>query len=618
MKFPHIFILIDLTITFINADIELPISDILEIQLGKCLINISNEYFKDIMPVIIERNIDQYCSKDGRNLEENYTNLITVLSEGMNHSVIHLNCYMEYKERHDIKPGSAVLIMPNDVTTPESMVRFTSFFVHTLFSLYGNRAMRIVVVSKHLSKSRKSQMSLASAMLFGIWRTVQIADAIVLLPAVAQEIHSRKIYPSIDVLTWFTNDQSDVCLLKVDRVKYLDHWQYEEERFVTNTNLFPVKDVTNMRGCELKVELKKDPPFGHFMNKNERFFNDHNFGVYGVMLEAIGDFCNISFSYFIEVDEDLSLDIIAPIFLVPGDDIHDSCYFSYPYFKDTVTLYVPITPIPKWQGIIRVFDIEMSILIAATYVFGSFVFWLFAKLKNQGLDDISLALMNTLRTYLGDGMHTARKYRGVISTSFLTLWLFFCIQISTAFQSVLIVFLINPGTYPPISSIEELDKSGFKKMSSYDFVGTTDVEKEWRSYGKCYKHDCWNILGQNSRVAVLGNRFHFDVLVSKIIGRSKVSRVTDSVKDYLPVSYIQLGCIFGRRFNSLFHRLVMAGISNFWLLKSSYLFWRTLKNESDVEEVTSISLVHLQGLFYLVLIGFLLAFIVFVCELLFR
>ncbi|PSN41045.1 Ionotropic receptor 551 [Blattella germanica] len=604
MEICCIFLFVVIKTSVVCAQILLPKDDILEVQLAKCILNISKKYFENDKPVILERQINRDCPSDSTYFDQNYISLITLLSQELENPIIHFNCYKEHNRVTNSKPNSAILLLPEYVTQVHDFMFLTKGFLYMLSGLFYNSAIRLVIVCKHLTRTKFEQISIAAFILAGAWE-YKIADAIVLLPGVEWSTD-----PAIDIITWLPKSQSSRCLHELNRFKFLDRWLGIEERFKSNGNIFPLKDVTDLGGCELVVELHRDPPFGPYAEGITPLAYRGELGVYGHMLHIVAEFCNISLLYATD-NQNATSTIVTPVFLTAGYGAHDSCLFSYPFFRDTITWYVPVVPIPKWQGMIRVFSVKMWILVTVAFILGFLTFLLLAKMKHQGGNDIVLILMNTLCTYLGIGI--AAEFRGFTGACFFTLWLFSCIQIYTAFQSVLIVFLIDPGSYPTVSSVEQLDELGYKKISTYDFVGEIETEIEWNSFDKCDILDCWNVYSGN--VAILCSRFYYDYYME--FSNSKIARVVDSEKDYLVSSHFKLGCILGRKFDVLNSRLISAGIPNFLLQQSSLLFWLTKTRELD-PDTYSISLIHMQGPLYILLFGFLLAVIIFIFEILYR
>ena len=76
-------------------------------------------------------------------------------------------------------------------------------------------------------------------------------------------------------------------------------------------------------------------------------------------------------------------------------------------------------------------------------------------------------LLDTLRSILGAAIYF--NPQGYLSAFFFVLWLFYCLQINTAYQSSLMGFLTNPGNLPAVTTLEELDNSG---LDLYILEGT--------------------------------------------------------------------------------------------------------------------------------------------------
>ncbi|PSN38666.1 Ionotropic receptor 548 [Blattella germanica] len=589
-----------------DARISLHDNRILDAQLSKCTKGVVQQYFSQDVPITIVDNAAIFCNSPQKNILSNYNELIAMLYQEIDLPLIHLGCVVNFTLKNSLKSGSAILLLPDEIMEYTDLMTLCEIYVLRLVDWLENRAVRIILVSKVTTKTKKMQMLTAYGLLQGAWGSrVQIADSIVLLPEFGLSTWSKKKTPAIDAFTWFPSDQSDVCLRELDRVKFLDRWVSERTGFLRKADLYPVKAVSDMRGCTLKVDLILDPPLGAVFLKNK---GTYFIGTYGMMLQTSAEFLNIHLSYTVRQSRRYTADIVAPIFLT-HKFFSTECIVSYPYFMDTVTWYVPVFQIPKWQGPIRVFSMSMWINVTVAYVLGSFTFWLLGKHDQQSYRDVSTIFLNTLKTYIGVGVRV--KYRGV-GVLFLIVWLLYCMQIYTAYQSILTGFLVNPGDFP---QIQTLQGSELQNFTTIGFDSDNIDEQIWNKYTDCTQQQCWTKLTEKQKVAVFGLKFFFDLFINMEYNNKKpgVYRITESVKDYLKVAYMDLGCIFGRSFNSVFSRLVTSGFPDKWIRDLTHNFWMDLEHNGN-DHPDAISLVHIQGILYFLLIGFLLGLILFITE----
>ena len=84
----------------------------------------------------------------------------------------------------------------------------------------------------------------------------------------------------------------------------------------------------------------------------------------------------------------------------------------------------PGADFPLWLSPMRVFHPILWGLVLAAYVFASVTFWLLERQR-----EVSDVLVNTLAAELGAGMR--QNLAGPMPVSFLVLWLFYCLQVST-------------------------------------------------------------------------------------------------------------------------------------------------------------------------------------------
>ena len=148
---------------------------------------------------------------------------------------------------------------------------------------------------------------------------------------------------------------------------------------------------------------------------------------------------------------------------------------------------------------------------------------------------------------------------------------------------------------------------------SYD-----DLQK-WLTYPTCDMYDCFDKLVNDKNVAVLADRYSFDLLIEySTPGDEKPSviRVTDVVRRYNLVIDTSLGCYQNNHFNLITHRLVTSGIANKLTKDVESKFVKPIILQGASKIARAITLSELQGPFFVLICGFILGFIIFIYEML--
>ncbi|PSN36812.1 Ionotropic receptor 507 [Blattella germanica] len=594
----------------------------LEKQLALCAVRIIEKYFPQNAPVIIQTpNIWKNSPVEIFETSADETEMfLKVMYEALANDFVIIGYIKdnETKEPALQFPVSIVMLINEDEY--EHMVYMMSEYLQRILAIANIRESKIIIITTKIPIDDHIQLYMATIFLTLIWKALYASDTIFLIPDSRWRSEYETEVPAVNVFGWTPEEQNDPCLKELNKVSQLDCWWSDEVGFLINQDLFPSKDITDMKGCTFVVKTFQNPPF---MIKDPLRKSVRE-GLYAKMIQALAQASNFEVVYK-EYDFGQIPDLSGP-HVMNATRIPGTCGFSYPHFKDDVMWFVPAgAPFPTWYSLVKIFHPTMWLSVVATYILGCITYWGISKLellveelkRELGL---SLILTNIFLSQLAGGFRY--EFRNPSSLIFFPLWLIYCLQIYTAYQSSLIGFLANPGHFPPIKSTDELFASDLE-LNTAILLSTGSLNDEnwdgFDSYPLCKEDECFERIAEKRDLALLTNRHYSELYITAHHMKNGKPTVVP-LEEVRSTQYFTLqnniGCYMQRRMDSVFHRLVSGGIVNKWSedCKSRYIKeYRAKKENVDAFVLT---MKHLKGVFLLLIIGNLVAFLCFMSELL--
>lgn len=469
------------------------------------------------------------------------------------------------------------------------------------------RAQFMVVVTT----AEVSAQLLATSILQELWGIVRAIDAVVL-------VQNDAVF---QLYTWFPY-QSDKHCVGVEDVVLVDQWSLEAEgRIINDGTLFPNKIPINAHGCPIKVSFP-------FNDRNDvRYVTDYlrslNFtvmGHYKHLLHGNGS------DYIQPSAQDLAsgqTEIVVGIPLQMGvNEIGDN---SFPYSEEIWAWYVPCArPVSR---ILRLFHIFSSVTILAvllTILLTAVMIWCLARhsLESQSYTNFSRVIQNVWAAGLGASvskMPKAFRLRAVLFG-----WVCSSLALGTIYQAFFTSYLTDPGFEKQIMCVEELisSKMQYGIMTGADFMYSASG------------------TGGNQELMLGGeNCSVLEICIQRIIdtGNFAVFSHSDRVRNYLDsvndttsvclmnnfnsfaiqiVTYFSKGSCLLPPFNNYITTILESGI----FVKDEadnklHSVDRNIANEDILRQYSVFSLSYLSVVFYTILVGHSLGFVVLVGEL---
>ncbi|PSN49186.1 Ionotropic receptor 448 [Blattella germanica] len=586
------------------------ISTLLE-NVFDCTVHIANQYFTKDLPTALFIPTLKIMPTKYVSADYNYLDfLVQGLQQDTNQSLVMLNLLgSSIFLKKNFKIGAFILIVSGDTDA----LFITASQMLKSINKSRNPSSTLLIATTYVPKSENEEYYLARKLLRRVWRISHISDAIAVIP--------NKFGDRLDAYNWSPDKHHDPCLEVLDQVDHLDSWTFERKEFLSKSNLFPKKQITDMKGCTLKGFFYARPPL---VNIRPSGF------VWGTLTQELAIIANL---LNFDVDTIKKEYVSMANFIVPATCHNDAfkldCTFIYPYHKDVMKWYVPSGElIPRWKSLTKVFNPFMWVCTVTTFIVGSVTSWLLqknSKSENKPTVNFSSVLIDMFSTYLA--FSVSNKYNGPVASTFFVLWLFYCLIINTAYQSALISFLADPGEYKPISTIEELHESGLK------FIGmlTSWSNLEEKALGvyaiankSCNANNiakCVEEASEDRSAAVFTTEFLGQMAMvmtySPTRKKAKIIPIDGNVMElYITIAIPTHGCLLFKRVEELFHRLFSSGIPQ-WINKEHFRDIRTQVKDFENEVLFATTLSHVQAAFYSWLAGIILACVLFAFEMIF-
>ena len=106
-------------------------------------------------------------------------------------------------------------------------------------------------------------------------------------------------------------------------------------------------------------------------------------------------------------------------------------------------------------------------------------------------------------------------------------------MIYTAYQSSLVGFITNPGVYNPISTQEQLDRSGYERFTFMKMLNSSQPEEIiWNFYESCNWDICFHGLKNRTDLAVLRQQYVYNrsQKYRTSQGASSIAKIDDFVR----------------------------------------------------------------------------------------
>lgn len=293
--------------------------------------------------------------------------------------------------------------------------------------------------------------------------------------------------------------------------------------------------------------------------------------------------------------------------------VYDCVEFTVPYDNDKICVIAPKSEeIPHWAEIFHSFKRKVLMLFLVVIGLSVLIWYKLSKTGNRAWIEIFSIFINVPVKMV---LTPQRKI-------FLTFLLQFLVIINGVFQGNLIKSFSAVSYYPDINTLEELDRSGLKILTSLGVFNNneSDLFKSLQSKVIDINASAIERVAYWKNIMALERKNDANLFKSVYVSSDGTPLI--HVVPECPISYhlgfiVNEGSPYLPRLNQLIRRMFESGLTKKWYSDiSQKIIIKRRFNKHDVKENrrVSFSLYDMQLVFLTLILGLTSSFIVFVCE----
>jgi hypothetical protein len=503
------------------------------------------------------------------------------------------------------------------------------------FGKYWNPRGRFIVVLNKIHTNPRQRVRFILKEL----KDNKILNAIVLVSA-SREQHT------LDIYSWFPYQSPTGKCGKIRDVDLTEQWiMHKSGYFSRNVSLFPVKIPRDLRKCPLTVSTFPFPPFT-IPGRQANMTYEGGFEIR--LLEFIAGAMNMPIVYrsppagqwgqrlengtWTGMSGDLTMDR-ADIGLggaIVGQEEIIDIDFTVSHGSLGFKWVVPCArPFPRWKSITRVYSLAAWLLIFMTIVIAAVVLTCLAKCSDQEASvyrTLTGCLISSWAVVLGVSADSAPLSGPV--RSFFTFWIWYSVAINTLFQAFVTSYIIDPGHQKQMKSVNDVLESGVQYGFHPDLhVNLLDESDELPKEIVQHSEPCKNVELCTQRVAERGDfatiSSHHRIQYLNTYktlddnGEALLCTFGDNVMLKFKTFYLPQGSPLLYHCNRVIRAAMEAGLVEYWWqneLITSRIKAAAIRTISPLDNYSVLILTYLQSAFYLLILGYGFALLIFAGE----
>jgi hypothetical protein len=629
--------------------------DLLDVHLTKCVLHISDSYFDKGLLITANVfstdtatharriwNFNHQCDNAMANCELLHT--LHLSEKWHTLALFPRGVERKFNEKlHDLhyKSSGFIFRVPNELGFLSRQLKILRSYRNAWNSL----ARFVIVVDEMLPDPKHAAE--------GILKEVEhfkIFNVVVVIP-------SNGLFRALDIYTWFPYELPSGQCGKFKKPVLLDHWIMEGMgRPLRNVSLFPPKIPHNFGGCKITASIIPQEPFVMSLNSRP---NKENISLFDEgsdirLFLFITEALNLSGTFTppvilkeiwpVKLENGTWTGALGEVFDKKADIAFSGLSINLDrliYFDVTKVYHfsgfhwvVPCAePLERVTSISRVFSASVWLLTLFMLILSAGFMYYVSTWLPKFIEEadhyrtVSNCFYNVWATFLGIAVPKTPITDHLKIFFFTLLW--YSLAIDTVFQAFVTSYLIEPVFQKQISSLEELIESGIE----YGYYPGIDVllsnTSDWRfkeimsNRIPCYGNSCLARAIGKKDFATISDAMHTEYMKAYAAhdsyGRSAVCSFDQESMVRLVAMFLEKGSFLTEDINRVINVAIEAGLSKFWwknILDATRNKAIGVEGHTLVVDYTVLLLDHLQGGFYIFLLGHGLAFITFIGELL--
>ena len=502
------------------------------------------------------------------------------------------------------------------------------------------------IVSVMSNCEQKENTEISRVILNELWLHEVMKATVLFLASNGQEINNLhgnttgSVYGTyLEMHSWFPYENSERCHPTEGTVP-VKVFKAQNFSDIKKSDIFQMKYNKNFHKCPIRVHANIEPPFVYppkcVWNKESGYQNVYESGWEIELLGLFGNAYNITLDF--QFGNKTEYFKGSPAVYVGG-------YAMFPFtkfeFKESTRSFLTVTFVwytpcsikyPRWSHIFHIFTVPLWISFGLSLVVAVITVTCISNYRHkshshesESYNNIFSVTSNIIAVTLSVSVST--QPRSAPLRLFFFCWVWYSVAVSTVFQSCLTTFLIEPSYMESIKTVEQMLNSekefGFVEWNTHLFYDRSDLltsailknavfcpDKE-----TCFK---WAAINQNFS-AILDD---LSVKEFRVIGKWSnennmplLCALDDGVvRTDRHVFLVSNGGPFLEIINDVIFRVLEGGIFTqiqqrvFDKHKTNYI------SPTFADTYSAISISHLQTVFCLLLLGYVLAFASFVAE----
>jgi ABC-type amino acid transport substrate-binding protein len=547
------------------------------------------------------------------------------------------------KTLHDLhyKISGYILRVPNELGLLSRQLNV----LRSYRNAWNSRARFLIVVDEILPDPRQTAEGILK-----IIEHFKIYNVVVVIP-------SNGLFRVLDIYTWFPYDLPSGQCGKFKKPVFLDHWIMEGKgRFLRNLSLFPPKIPHDFGGCKITASIIPQRPFamslnGKANNKNVSRFDE---GSDIRLFLFIAEVMNLSATFTppiivkemwpVKLENGSWTGALGDVFDEKADIAFsglsinlDRCiYFDVTkvhYFSGLLWIVPCAETFEGWTSICRVFSASVWLLTFIMIILSAVFMYSVSTWGPQFIEEadhyrtMSYCFYNAWATLLGTSVPKMPVTDHLKIFFLMLVW--YSLAINTVFQAFVTSYLIEPGFEKQITGLEDLIESGIEYGYYPGIDSLLPNRSDWRfkeilsNRIPCYYESCVERAIGRKDFATLSDTMYTKYMEAYAPhdshGRSIVCSFEQESMLRLLVMYLQKGSFLTEEINRVINVAIEAGLTNIWwknILDAIRNKSVSVAGHTLMDEYTVLLLAHLQGSFYLLVLGHCLAFLTFIGEIL--
>jgi hypothetical protein len=317
---------------------------------------------------------------------------------------------------------------------------------------------------------------------------------------------------------------------------------------------------------------------------------------------------------------------------------------TIPYVYVKFSWYVPCpNPASRWKSVYKIYGSILWACFGFVAILAVITMWLLAKYgrqlhvrESENYMTIMYCIYNVCAVLTG--VSVPQKPISLSLRIFFIAWVWYAVAMTTVYQTYFIGHLVNPGFEKSITTLNELIQSGIEYgyvsyMDALTFSDSTNniIKTNRKICKSVYK--CLQRVIERKDFATLLDNFHAEYFRTRLLFHNihvQVCTLQEGMTLSMVSMYMAKGNPLLHRFNEIITRMFEAGLFEKWendFMSSSILDDHPIDDDdtsfSDFAtyelntDYSTLSLIHLHVIFYLLVIGQITSTFVFFVEVLY-